>query len=248
MQNIQGKVRQKMRSAGTANTADAVPAADLQRDVSEMMDVIAGGGIAIIPTDLTYAIVGHRGEAVRRIFAAKNRSFNKPCGMFGSWQLSREIHDVPAERHEMVRILVEEEGLPFSIVAPFRATHPLLAAMDPDVIRNSSLAGTMDMVINGGHWVKELARQSKERNLAVFGSSANRSLSGSKYRLEDIEPEVLEVAEVAYDYGLSRYANPKGLSSTIIDLADFSVVRVGHRFDEIEAAMQRRFQVALRGT
>ncbi len=242
MRKIQGKVR----SAGTANTADAVPAPDLERDVSEMMDVIVAGGIAIIPLDLTYAIVGHRGDAVRRIFAAKNRSFNKPCGMFGSWQLSREIHDVPAERHEMVRILVEEEGLPFSIVAPFRAAHPMLAAMDPDVIRNSSLAGTMDMVINGGHWLVEVARQSKLRNLAVFGSSANRSLSGSKYRIEDIEPEVLAVAEVAYDYGLSRYANPQGLSSTIIDLANLSVVRAGHRFDEIVAAMQRRFQVTLR--
>jgi tRNA A37 threonylcarbamoyladenosine synthetase subunit TsaC/SUA5/YrdC len=113
------------------------------------------------------------------------------------------------------------------------------------VIRNSSLAGTMDMVINGGYWLDEIARQSLERNVAVFGSSANRSLHGSKYRLQDVEPEVLEVASVAYDYGLSRYETPLGLSSTIIDLRDFSTVRVGHRYEDIASAMQRRFGITL---
>jgi len=142
-----------VRKSGTAGTADPVPAEMLQRDVSEMMDVVAGGGIAIIPLDLTYAIVGHRADAVRRIFAAKNRSFDKPCGMFGSWRISQELHDVSDEKHAIVRSLVEDEGLPFSVVAPFRSEHPLLASMDPDVIRNSSLAGTMDMVINGGYWL-----------------------------------------------------------------------------------------------
>ena len=233
------------RKSGTAGTADPVPADMLERDVAEMMDSIAAGGIAIIPLDLTYAIVGHRADAIRRIFAAKNRSFNKPCGMFGSWRISRQIHDLPQEKHDMVRSLVEDEGLPFSVVAPFRPEHPLLAAMDPDVIRNSSLAGTMDMVINGGYWLDEIARQSNERNIAVFGSSANRSLNGSKYRLDDIEPEVRAVAAVSYDYGLSLYDTPLGLSSTIIDMRDLSVVRVGHRYEDLAAAFRRRFGVTL---
>jgi tRNA A37 threonylcarbamoyladenosine synthetase subunit TsaC/SUA5/YrdC len=214
-----------IRKANVANTADPVPAAQLERDVSEMMDVITSGGIAIFPLDLTYAIVGHRPDAIRRIFAAKARSFDKPCGMFGSWRLCRELHDVPSEKHEIVRILVEEEQLPFSVVAPFRPQQPL--------------------VINGGYWLDEVARQSIQRNVAVFGSSANRSLNGSKYRLEDIEPEVREVADVSFDYGLSKYSTPLGLSSTIIDLGDFSVVRVGHRFDELVATLAHRFGIML---
>jgi len=234
-----------IRKANVANTADPVPAAQLERDVSEMMDVITSGGIAIFPLDLTYAIVGHRPDAIRRIFAAKARSFDKPCGMFGSWRLCRELHDVPSEKHEIVRILVEEEQLPFSVVAPFRPQQPLLRAVDPDVIRYSSKLGTMDMVINGGYWLDEVARQSIQRNVAVFGSSANRSLNGSKYRLEDIEPEVREVADVSFDYGLSKYSTPLGLSSTIIDLGDFSVVRVGHRFDELVATLAHRFGIML---
>lgn len=236
----------KITKSGTAGTADPVPQDVLERDVSELMESIIGGGIGIIPLDLTYAIVGHRADAIRSIFAAKNRSFNKPCGMFGSWQVSRELHDVPAQKNDIVRCLAVEEGLPFSVVAPFHADHPLLAAVDPDVIRHSSLAGTMDMVINGGYWLDEIARQSMARNVAVFGSSANRSLHGSKYRLQDVEPEVLDVAAVAYDYGVSRYETPLGLSSTIIDLRDFSTVRVGHRYDEIAAALVRRFQISLK--
>ena len=235
-----------IRKAGVANTDDPVPGAQLERDVSEMMEVITNGGIAIFPLDLTYAIVGHRPDAIRRIFAAKARSFEKPCGMFGSWRLCRELHDVPAAKHDIVRILAEEERLPFSVVAPLRPQHPLLRAVDPEVLGHSSKLGTMDMVIRGGYWLDEVARQSVERNIAVFGSSANRSLNGSKYRLEDIEPEVRAVADVSFDYGLSKYATPLGLSSTIIDLGDFSVVRVGHRFDELVAALERRFGITLR--
>ena len=235
-----------IRESGTANTADAVPQAVLERDVAELMETIADGGVGIIPLDLTYAIVGHRADAIRRIFAAKNRSFDKPCGMFGSWELSRELHEVPAATNDVVRCLAVDENLPFSVVAPFRADHPLLAAVDPDVVRNSSLAGTMDMVINGGHWLGEIARQSLARNVAVFGSSANRSLNGSKYRLQDVEPEVLAAATVAYDYGVSRYATPLGLSSTIVDLRDFSTVRVGHRYEELGAALARRFGITLK--
>jgi tRNA A37 threonylcarbamoyladenosine synthetase subunit TsaC/SUA5/YrdC len=236
-----------VRHSGTAGTADPVPAEMLCGHVSEMMETVAGGGVAIIPLDVTYAIVGHKADAIRRIFASKNRSFDKPCGMFGSWRISRELHDIEPQKHEMVRILAVDEQLPFSVVAPFRPSHPLLAAVDPEVIRNSSKTGTMDMVINGGFWLEEIARQSAERNVAVFGSSANRSLNGSKYRLSDIEPEVREAAAVSFDYGLSRYETPLGLSSTIVDLRDFSVVRVGHRFEEIAAAMLRRFGVTLKG-
>jgi tRNA A37 threonylcarbamoyladenosine synthetase subunit TsaC/SUA5/YrdC len=80
----------------------------------------------------------------------------------------------------------------------------------------------------------------------VFGSSANRSLQGSKYRLQEIEPEVRAAARLELDYGLSRWATPEGLSSTIIDFVDFSVVRIGHQFARIEEALQRRFDIRLK--
>ena len=53
-------------------------------------------------------------------------------------------------RHAMVRELVEEERIPFSVVAPFRTDHPRFAAVDPFVIQNSSKGGTLD---RGGAYV-----------------------------------------------------------------------------------------------
>lgn len=228
-----------------ARTDDRVDRTILDADCHAVLDTIETGGIAIIPTCLTYAIVGHRAEAIATIFAAKARSYCKPCGVFGSPSMSRELHELSAERHEIARILEEEEGLPFSIVAPFRRSHSLIAKIDPFVIDNASKNGTMDMVVSGGPFVARLAELSLQRNIVAFGSSANRSLEGSKYRLSDIEPEVRAAAALVLDYGVSRYATALGLSSTIIDFQDFSVVRVGHEFARLEDTFKSRFNISL---
>ena len=54
-----------------------------------------------------------------------------------------------------------------------------------------------------------------------------------------------EAASVYFDYGLSKYANPQGHSSTIIDFRDFSVIRVGVVFDRVAAAFRRHGNVRL---
>lgn len=227
------------------STADPVSAGQLRSDVGRVMDGIAGGGVALVPLDVAYAIIAATPEGIRRIYAAKRRSWGKPGGMFANWQMSEEIHAMDADRHLMVRTVIEEEGLPFSIVAPFRAEHPLLQAADPFVLEASSKAGTLDMLFNAGQFHDEIARQSQARMLPVFGSSANLSLAGSKYRLEDIEAPVREAGDVAFDYGVSLYANDQGLSSTIIDFTDFSVIRVGHVFNQLRRIFEQRFGVRL---
>lgn len=226
-------------------TDGRVDDAVLREDCNAVLDTLEAGGVAIIPTCLTYAIVGHRAGAIAAIFAAKARSYSKPCGLFGSLAMSREVHDLPADKHEIMRVLKDEEELPFSIVAPFRRSQPLLARLDPFVVQNSSKDGTMDMVVSGGPFVAKLAELSLVRGIAAFGSSANRSLGGSKYRLSDVEPEVLAPAALLLDYGVSRYATDLGLSSTIIDFRDFSVVRVGHEFAKLKEVFGRRFGIAL---
>jgi tRNA A37 threonylcarbamoyladenosine synthetase subunit TsaC/SUA5/YrdC len=228
-------------------TADALPQAQLDIDVGEVLDVLAGGGVAIVPLDVAYAIIAAREAGIRRIFEAKNRSYEKPSGMFGSPSLSREIHLMDADRHAMVQSLARDFGLPFSVVAPFRADHPLFAKVDPFVMQSSTKVDTLDMLINAGQVHEAIARLSRERGAPVFGSSANTSLAGSKYRYADIEENVSRAADVALDHGRSRYGNPQGWSSTIVDFRDFSVVRVGVCFDQLQQAF-RTFGVELRIT
>jgi tRNA A37 threonylcarbamoyladenosine synthetase subunit TsaC/SUA5/YrdC len=215
-------------------------------DAARVFDALLAGGVAILPLDVAYAVVGVKQRAIEAIFAAKARSFDKPSGMFGSWALSRELHVMPAERHAMAREIVEQERLPFSIVAPFRPDHPLLRDADPFTIAHSTKNGTLDMLINAGPWHDAVAALSAQRGIAVFGSSANRSLTGSKYRLEDIEPEVRSIAAIEIDGGLAKYANPDGRSSSIIDFTEFRLLRRGVCVDQLVAAFHKRFGVSLK--
>ncbi len=215
------------------------------RDASLVLGTMEAGGMAILPLDVAYAVIGTTAAAIRTIFATKQRSFEKPSGMFATWELSRELHVMAPEHHAIGRIIVEEYGLPFSIVAPYRAEHPLLRGIDPFVLQTSTKAGTLDMLINAGRWHDAVARLAIERDTAVFGSSANRSLTGSKYRLEDIEPEVRAAAAVAIDGGLAKYANDEGKSSTIIDFRDFRLIRRGVCCNQLETIFRERFGIVL---
>lgn len=225
---------------------DAVAPARLEADVTALLDVLADGGVAIAPLDVAYAILAATPRGIRRIFDAKQRSYEKPSGMFANATISAAVHLLADEQHAMVRQLVAAVGLPFSVVAPFREDHPFLAKVDPFVLRSSSKAGTLDMLLNAGQMHDEIARQAWARGMPVFGSSANLSLSGSKYRLGEIEAAVRGAADIAYDHGLSQYANHQGRSSTIMDFRDYTVIRVGVRFEQLRQAFKDHFDVTLR--
>jgi tRNA A37 threonylcarbamoyladenosine synthetase subunit TsaC/SUA5/YrdC len=232
--------------AETQLTSDPVPPEKLRADIDALFAALEAGGIGIVPLDVAYAVVATTAAGIRRIFEVKRRSYDKPSGMFGNGQLSREIHRMEDRRHAMVRELIEEERLPFSVVAPFRAEHQLLAAADPFVIEHSSKAGTLDMLLNAGQFHDAIAEASIAKGRAVFGSSANLSLTGSKYRLADIDEPVRAAATIHFDYGQSKFANADGLASTIIDFRDFTVVRVGHCFERLKHAFADRFGVVLK--
>lgn len=235
-----------MTAASARLTSDPVAPDQIKADIVRLFDALDAGGIGIVPLDVAYAVVATQPGGIRRIFEAKQRSYDKPSGMFGNWRLSRQIHVMDERRHAMVRHIVELERLPFSVVAPFRPDHPLLAAVDPFVMANSSKGGTLDMLLNAGQFHDAIAEGSIARGAAVFGSSANLSLTGSKYRYQDIDAPIRAATAVHFDYGQSHYAHKDGLSSTIIDFSDFSVVRIGHCFDRLAAVFSSRFGVTLK--
>lgn len=227
------------------HTHDPVPAGQLEHDVERLLEVLDGGGVGIVPLDVAYAVNATTERGIRRIFDAKRRSYEKPSGLFANAAMSREIHVMDDARHDLVETIIREEGLPFSVVAPFRADHPFFAKVEPFVLASSTKAGTLDMLLNAGQFHDEIARQAFARGTPVFGSSANTSLKGSKYRFEDIEDEVRDACDIGFDYGTSRYANAEGRSSTIIDFRDFSVIRVGVVFERVAEAFRRHGGVEL---
>jgi tRNA A37 threonylcarbamoyladenosine synthetase subunit TsaC/SUA5/YrdC len=106
-------------TVGTARlTSDPVAPDQLKSDIGRLFDALAAGGIGLVPLDVAYAVIATTPSGIRRIFEVKRRSYEKPSGMFGSWRMSRDIHLMDDERHAMVREIIEQEKIPFSIVAP----------------------------------------------------------------------------------------------------------------------------------
>ena len=215
----------------------------IESDAQRVFETIKDGGVAIFPVSVGYAIAGHEDEAIRRIYQAKGRSFEKPCGNFCDWDLFNDVLDVPTQGRDIVSEIIHRHNLPFSVVAPFRADHPLVQSLPPFALQNATKAGTMDMRLNAGPLHDEIARLARKNDYAISGSSANRSLAGSKFVFEDIEEQVVEIGDITIDYGLVPYRNDKGLGSTIVDLISYETIRGGAVYDQICDIVKDTFDI-----
>ena len=217
---------------------------DVEADARRVYEILAGGGIGIIPSDVGYVIVGITSRAIWKIFRAKRRKPEKLNAMCGCREMHAAIHDVSDDRRAIVKAITEDYGLPLGAVAPARLDHPALAGLDADVLDQTTDNGTVAMLLNAGPMLDALARIGFADGRLIIGSSANVSLRGVKFRVGDIEPDIIEAADIVIDYGLMRW-NRYAKSSTMIDVGDMRVVRYGSCFDLIDDLLRRHFDIAL---
>lgn len=217
---------------------------DVEADARRVYDVLVGGGIGIIPTDVGYVILGVTSAAIWEIFRVKRRKPEKLNAMCGCREMHLAIHDVADDRRAIVHAITEDYGLPLGAIAPARLDHPALAGLDPDVLDQTTDQGTVAMLLNAGPVLDSLARIGFADGRLIIGSSANVSLRGVKFRVADIEPEIVKAADIVIDHGLMRW-NLYAKSSTMIDVAEMRVVRHGSCFDLIDDLLRRHFDIAL---
>ncbi len=217
---------------------------DIANDASRAFAVLKRGGIAILPMDVGYSAIGGSAAALRTIFETKQRTPAKLNAMLGDMALHRELHEVDPRGRAVVDCLVGDYDLPLGVIAPARMEHPILRAMDPEALRRSSHEGTVLMLVNAGSFHAELCRLSREAVHPLFGSSANLSLSGTKFRVRDIEPEIRAIADIVIDHGLRKYHLYRA-SSTLLDLSTMQVVRHGACFELIADILKRHFGLGL---
>ena len=208
-----------------------------------VFDTVSNSQTAIFRTDVGYAIVGQTSEAIQRIFEYKQRSFNKPCGCFGSLEMFKELIQFKSEQLAFVEAITLDANFPLSIVGRYDPDHPIMKNADPFVLKNASKSGTIDLLMNAGPIHDEIARLALESGMGVFGSSANMSLSGSKYDFKDVEIELRDKVDLALDGGKTKFSHPDGLGSTIIDLDTFEPFRIGIRFQEIRKIAKDKLNI-----
>ncbi len=217
---------------------------DIEGDARRAVDVVKSGGVVVIPTDVGYAGMGGCEAALTRFFKAKGRGAHKRNAMLGFPELHREVHRLDRRAEDIVRALVDDFDLPISAIAPFRAGHPLLRAFDPAALEASTEDGTVAMLMNVGKLEDAIARLAAAEGQALFGSSANLTGSGTRFRLEDVQPEIRDCAELTINYGLQKFHTSRR-SSTMLNLITLEVVRIGACYEVIRDVLLRHFNIEL---
>lgn len=227
--------------ASTPTTAKKLGRPDIEGDRERLWDVLSNGGIAIVPDDLGYGICAGSPEALRRINQAKRRGAHKRKGLLMGDVIERELHILDSYKREIIDCVTKDYDLPLGVIARFRPDHPLIQKIDPSVMEIGSANGTIATALNtGGPFNEYIAQLSLDNLLPIFGSSANLTGMGGKARVEDIEPEIIAIADIVLNYGLRRYHMYK-VASTQINFETMQVNRFGACYELIQDVLKRHF-------
>jgi hypothetical protein len=164
--------------------------------------------------------------------------------LVGNSEWHRDLHVCSSRAREIVAAITQGYDLPLGCIAPLRQDHPSVATCDPNVLTDSSIDGTVAMLLNAGRFHATLTALSYKVGVLLFGSSANLSLTGTRFCVEDIQPEILGIADIVIDHGLQRY-HPYAASSTLLNVETLHVVRYGSCFADIAYVIRRHFGIVL---
>jgi tRNA A37 threonylcarbamoyladenosine synthetase subunit TsaC/SUA5/YrdC len=217
---------------------------DVAGDADRAFSVLRQGGIAIVPNDIGYSILGGSAAALGLIFRTKGRQASKRNALVGNESWHRDLQVCSSRGREIVQAITGDYGLPMGCIAPFNRRHSAIVASDPRIIADSSSGGTIAMLLNAGPFHAALTARSFAAGVPLFGSSANLSLSGTKFCVEDIQPEIMAIADIVIDHGLQRY-HRYAASSTLLNVETLEVVRRGSCIEDIVYILRRHFGIAL---
>lgn len=205
-------------------------------------ETMQAGGVAIVPNDVGYAAMATRYDALKRIFDSKGRAPSKLNAMVGHRALHERLHRCSTRAREIVLAITEDYDLPLGVIAPADFTDPFLARLDPRIVAASTRDGTLLMLMNAGRFHHALCELSDASDAAIFGSSANLSMHGTKFSVSEIEPEILSIADRVIDYGVLKY-QPYQCSSTLLDVETLRIYRKGVACDGIVWILKRHFDI-----
>ncbi len=165
---------------------------------AEFEACILGGGVALFPADGLYGLACDptRADAIRRIHEIKGRDDGKPSAvMYFSPLAMRELIAAlgPRTRDALGALLPGPVTL---VVANPQHRYPLACREDPERLGVRLIEGPLAGAA-----------------CAVFQTSANRSGEPAPARLADVDPAIVEGADLVIDGG-----ELTGMPSTVVDL------------------------------
>lgn len=221
-----------------------MPVIDIEADARRVLEIIRAGGTAIIPADTGYGLIAATPEAVARINATKRRGGHKRNTLMHDVAGQPSLHKFGARAQEMVDAIALDYALPIGVLGPINPENEIVAGMSAELLGTTTAHGNISALVNSGRFLETLTGLARKEGLPVIGSSANLTGSGTKFSVDDIEPEVRSFADIEIDYGRTRY-HLYGRSASIIDFETLEVFRFGACYDLIAELLARHFRVEL---
>jgi L-threonylcarbamoyladenylate synthase len=175
--------------------------------------VIASGGLVIVPTETFYAIAAHpfQEQAVRRVFHVKGRAESKPLGLIAA---DRSVVEASVCMTDGPSRALMEHFWPGSLTILLKAEgfSPLLAGSDNKIgVRVPPWCAARILAARTGGW--------------ITATSANLSGNPDPDDISKIDPAVIDSVDMVMDLGPTRGGRP----STVVEPLDhgFRIVREG---------------------
>ncbi|TGJ77087.1 hypothetical protein E0Z10_g10792 [Xylaria hypoxylon] len=217
---------------------------NVERDAREAFEVLKAGGVIIAPMDSGYALLSCSAEGIERAFAAKQRKPGHTLGIVATYETHEQLHILPPEKFEMTRVITQDMHSLLGVVAHYRKDHPRIAALTPATLDRTTKGDTLGIGIAEGPFLRELGRLNDEDGQLMIGSSANLTGRGQKFRVQDIEPEIYQSADLIVDYGLQRYHRYQR-AGTIFDIENMRVIRMGANYEVFRERLRQWWGIEL---
>jgi tRNA A37 threonylcarbamoyladenosine synthetase subunit TsaC/SUA5/YrdC len=203
------------------------------REAAErVIDVIDGGGLALVPFDVAYAFITGSISPLQRIYQLKLRPPKKACPVLVSWEQFVDIADSNGRDVERLKRVVDA-GLPVGVLTTPDWESDAARSIPQDCVHLLVSQGKLALFMNMGGMSEDLLEIANQRGVRLFGSSANISGMGNSFSLDDVPDEIVEAMDIVCEIGPCKYKNPDRLPTSIVDLETGTLTRSGILHDEI---------------
>lgn len=216
--------------------------AQFEQKIKEAYECIRQEGLALIPTPISYGLIGHSEESIGKMYRIKGRPLSNKSIVFANPSFFRKVSVLEEDKLKVAEKLASKYMMSF--VCPINPDSPFLTSLDPFVFQQATKDNTIALYMNLGRFADGLVELGESDNFLLVGSSANISHTGNNYTLKDVEPEILRAVDFVYDDGVCAYHHPTGRPGTIVDMrtlksnGDIQFVRKGALYPEIYGAIK----------
>ncbi|KAI1661111.1 hypothetical protein F4813DRAFT_399185 [Daldinia decipiens] len=185
-------------------------------------------------------------KSLEKVFLTKQRGAHKRHAGTRSYAIHKEIHIMEPLQHEITDHLIQDLDISVGVIARYKRYHPMVKNIDPVTMEACDVNVSLSVLVNAGAFRDALTSLTFAENIPLLGNSANSSGTGTKYRVDDINKELIEIADIVIDYGLLKWW-VHGRSSTLLDFSGPSVevIRIGACYNVIRDVLKRQWNIEL---